>query len=96
MRSDLTEREQTNVRTALLFLRTRCGGWEALAKVLSRERTQLRHVAHGRTVSASLAVRIARLARVGVDDVLTGKYPSPTACPHCGYVPDGEEPRADQ
>jgi hypothetical protein len=33
-----------------------------------------------RPISASLAVCVARLAGVGVDDVLTGKYPP--ACAH--------------
>ena len=28
--------------------------------------------------------RVARLAKVSVDDVLTGKFPPAGTCPHCG------------
>ena len=34
--------------------------------------------------SPTLALRIARLVGVGVDDVLGGKYPPAGVCPHCG------------
>ncbi len=27
----------------------------------------------------------AKFAKVGVDDVLTGKFPAPGTCPHCGH-----------
>jgi len=33
-----------------------------------------------------LAFRVARLAKVVVDDVLTGRFPDPRCCPHCGHV----------
>lgn len=84
--SDLTNEEQTHVRTALRFLFNRCGGWKPLAKVLGYGPTRAKQVAYGRSVSAAMAFRVARLAQVSVDDVLTGKYPSSTACPHCGHV----------
>lgn len=79
--SDLTADEQKNVRTAVRFLSVRCGGWAVLAKALHAHQTTLR-----RAVSASLAVRVARLAGVGVDDVLGGKYPPAGTCPHCGHM----------
>lgn len=88
--SDLTAEEQGHVRTAMRFLRTRAGSWAALAGVLRFKETYLCDVANERanaTASASLAVRIAKLAQVGVDDVLTGRFPDPRACPHCGCVP---------
>ena len=92
--TDLTTQEQENVRGALLFLRTRCGGWKPLTKALRFQGKTLLHVSGGsRPVSASMAVRVARLASVSVDDVLTGKYPAQGTCPHCGYrAPDGERP----
>ena len=31
-----------------------------------------------------IAFRVARLAKVGVDDVLAGRFPPPGTCPHCG------------
>lgn len=82
--SDLTAEEQKNVRAALRFLRARCGGWEAVAKVLHAHKSSV--AKNERAVSASLAVRVARFAGVGVDDVLAGRYPPPGTCPHCGSV----------
>lgn len=91
-RSDLTPAEQTNVRTALKFLRTRCGSWATLAKVLAFSEPMLTDVANRRaTVSASMAFRVARLAKVSVDDVIAGRFPAEGTCPHCGHRPtDGE------
>lgn len=71
------------MRTALRFLRARCGGAKNLAKVLRVDRTTLNAAA-----SPTTAFRVARLAGVGVDDVLTGKYPPVGACPHCGHTLD--------
>jgi hypothetical protein len=86
--SDLTTTEQTNVRTALKFLRSRAGRWEAVAKALHIGESTAANVAAGQTVTASLAMRIAKLAKVGVDDVLTGRFPAPGTCPHCGHRPE--------
>jgi hypothetical protein len=46
-------------------------------------------IARGGAVTASLAFRTARLVKIGIDDLLVGKYPHPNACPHCGHVPEG-------
>ena len=73
--SDLTPSEQSAVRVALRFLKTRAGGWEALARVLHFGPSTLGNVASERTrktPTASMALRIARLAQVTVDDVLAG------------------------
>lgn len=85
--SDLTAEEQTNVRTAIKFLRTRCGGWKALAKALRFRQNTLAHVASGRVVSATVAIRVARFAEVGVDELLAGRFPASGTCPHCGHCP---------
>jgi hypothetical protein len=77
--SDLTAKEQANVRAAIAFLRARCGGVKPLEKALHADKSTL-----NRPASASLAVRVARLASVGVDDVLTGRFPPAGTCPHCG------------
>lgn len=90
--ADLTTQEQTHVRTALRFLRSRCGGWEPLAKALRSTAGYLTNVAGTDTVSASIAIRVARLAGVPVDDVLTGNYPAPGTCPYCGHLPAGAAP----
>jgi hypothetical protein len=84
--SDLTTEEQTNVRTALKFLRLRSGGWKTLAKALRADGKQLGKIGAGRGgVTASLAFRVARLAGVPVDDVLAGRYPGEGTCPYCGH-----------
>jgi hypothetical protein len=84
---DLTPQEQTNVRTALKFLRTKLGTWGLVAKVLRFGESTMGNVAQGRRhASPTLAFRVARFAKVPVDDVLMGKFPSPGTCPHCGQV----------
>lgn len=83
---DLTPEEETNVRTALRFFRTRCGTTEILAAALKFKRATIADVIGGATVTASLAFRVARLAGVGVDAVLAGDFPAPGTCPHCGHV----------
>jgi len=82
---DLTAKEQSNVRSALHFLRRRCGGWKVLAKAITFKATTLSAIACGdKGVSERLAVRIAKFACVGVDDVLCGRFPAPGTCPMCG------------
>lgn len=87
---DLTKEEQDNVRRALLFLRARAGGrWAPVAKALRFKQGSLVHVAGGKdSVSASMAIRIARMAQVGIDALLAGEYPAEGTCPHCGHCPD--------
>lgn len=95
-RSDLTKEEQTHVRTALRFLHRRFGSWKPLAKALALDDSMLSHVVRGdRSVTARLVFRIARLVKVGIDDLITGRYPAPGACPLCGHVA-GEKENDDQ
>lgn len=83
---DLDATQQANVRGAMLFLRTKFCGWESLSKLLHFDPTTLIHVGRGRRpVCASLAFRIARLVKIKVDDLLSGKFPGPGTCPHCGH-----------
>jgi hypothetical protein len=87
--SDLTADEQKNVRAALQFLHARVGRWDTVARALRAHVAGTRLAASGRrTATASLAVRVARFAGVGVDDVLTGRFPDPSVCPHCGQRRD--------
>lgn len=90
--TDLDEKEQNHVRAALNCLRRRVGGWEPLAKALGFTSTTVNHVAYSRrkTVSASMAFRVARLAEISVDDLLAGRFLPPGACPHCGHVPTSD------
>jgi hypothetical protein len=85
--SDFTAKEVAHVRAALRFLRLRCGSWATLARALRFHETTLTKAAGGqKPATATLAVRIAKFARVGVDDVLSGRFPSPGTCPHCGHT----------
>lgn len=95
-RSDLTAEEQANVRVALRFLRARCGGWDPLAKLLHVKEKTISHISTGGVVTASVAVRVARLAKVGIDDLLAGKYPPEGACPYCGHVKGTGDDAEDQ
>jgi len=94
--SDLTSKEQANVRAALRFLRARCGGWVPLGKALGIKDTTASSVAGRGTVTASVAFRVARLAGVGVDGLLAGAFPPAGACPHCGHIKEDDAPIAAQ
>lgn len=85
--SDLTLTEQKNVRTALRYLRRRSGTWAVVAEAIRMAPKSLENVMAGRTVTASLALRVARLLNASFDELLTG-HCLPGACPRCGYVPD--------
>lgn len=73
---------------ALRFLRIRCGTGDVLAKSLRFKACTIANVLAGRTVSAAMAIRVARFAGVSVDDVLTGRFPPAGTCPHCGHHAD--------
>jgi plasmid maintenance system antidote protein VapI len=88
MASDLTKEEQEHVRAALRFLAVRFGTMGMMAKALHFQVDTLRHAMDGKeSVSPTMAFRLARLAAVGVDDLLAGRYPVPGTCPHCGRGP---------
>jgi hypothetical protein len=90
--SDLTPDEQKHVRTAIRLLRVRCGGWVPLTKALRFTRSTLQKDAP----TPAVAFRVARLACVSVDDALTGKYPLPGTCAHCGHRKEDAEQAARQ
>lgn len=85
--SDLDLNEQSNVRATLNFLRGQMGGFVAVAKALRFDyRTVVRSATGRRDVTASMAIRVARLLDASVDDLLAGRY-RPGACPKCGHMP---------
>ena len=85
--SDLDEREQQNVRAALRYLQRRLGRWSVVADSLGfSAKTIDGAVFNRKSVSASMALRTARLLGVMVDDLLVGKFLPPGACPNCGHV----------
>lgn len=82
---DLSAEEHENVRRALHVLRRRFGSWAALAEAMGTKMKTVEH-AGGRhhKPSVAIALRVARLAGVPLEDVLSGAWPKPGACPMCG------------
>jgi len=84
----LSPEQQANVLEALRFLRIRVGTWKLLAKGLEFQGSTMKNVMKGiNPVSVSMAFRVARMAAVPFDDVVTGRYPVKGTCPHCGRGP---------
>ena len=85
--TDLTDEESANVRAALRFLRTRLGTWASVARALGcKEKTLEQAVGDRQAITGGLTIRAARVAGVGVDDLLAGRYPPAGMCPTCGHV----------
>ncbi|PSM31671.1 hypothetical protein [Haliangium sp. UPWRP_2] len=85
--SDLDEKEQTHVRAALRFLQRRLGRWSAVSDAIGFSPKTIDGVVFNKkSVSASMALRVARLLGVMMDDLLVGKFLPPGACPNCGHV----------
>lgn len=85
--SDLDPKEQNHVRVALRYLHGRLKTWASVADAVHINETTLTQVLSGRrSVTASAAIRVARLLGVMIDDLLVGKFLPPGACPNCGHV----------
>ena len=83
--SDLSPEEQANVRAAIRFLAKRFGAYAKLAQAMGAKRATVALAASKRgAVSAGVALRVARAAGVPLEAILSGAWPSATACPHCG------------
>jgi hypothetical protein len=85
----LTVQEEAHVRAALYYLHAQIGSWAVVAKALRSKRANLRRVRAGHRIRGMrrLAVRLARFGGVPVQALLSGGYPPPGTCPHCGRVP---------
>jgi hypothetical protein len=85
---ELTPDEQKRVRAALVFMYRRLGSWEALARAMGMKEHTVVYSARSANhpPTAATAIRVARTARVPIDDVLDGKWPPKGACPLCGHV----------
>jgi hypothetical protein len=81
---DFSPAEQAHVRAALRHAGERCGGRVNLARAMRVEARTLAAVRGGADVSPVVVVRLAKLLRVGVDDVLTGNATPICVCPTCG------------
>lgn len=87
----LTAEEQDNVRAAMRVLRIRHGSWAALAKALGMSFKTLKLAVSKRGYrrpTPGLALHVARLAGVPMEDVISGAFPKPGACPMCGRGED--------
>lgn len=83
---DLSLDEQDHVRNALHFLRAKLGSWKSVGRVLRFEQITLVQSANGyRTVTASMAFRMAKAVNVSIDALIGGRFPEPGTCPRCGY-----------
>lgn len=86
---DLTAAEQANVKAALRVLRTHLGGWHAVSAALACTHKTLEHsISQRGKASGAMAIRVARIAQVSVEDVLSGAFPKRGACPRCGWLGD--------
>lgn len=83
----LDDAERANVGAAMRVLKAKRGNWKALARALRVSIMIMNRLAQGHTKpTAGLALRLAKLAGVPVEDVLSGKYAKAEVCPHCGQV----------
>jgi DNA-binding XRE family transcriptional regulator len=77
--------EQANVLAAATKLRVQCGSWQDLANAIGVNRMTLFRASTGiKAPCAGLALRLARLAKVPVEDVLAGAFAKPGCCSMCG------------
>ena len=77
--------EQANVRAVLPFLRSRFGTMRNLAEEMKAQKTTVSFALNPRrAVAAGIALRVARVAGVALEEILAGRSPAPGACPHCG------------
>lgn len=83
--SELTVDEQANVLAAATKLRFHYGSWQDLADAMGVHRLAMYMACTGRKEPcAGLALRLSRLAKVPIDDVLSGVFAKPGECPMCG------------
>jgi hypothetical protein len=86
---ELDAAEQANVKRSLRVLQARLGGWEAVARKLGCTADTIQKAAGngaGRAYrpSVGLAVRVAQLAGLPVESLITGAWFKEQACPLCG------------
>jgi hypothetical protein len=77
--------QRANVRKALDILRAKHGDWKRVARALGVSHKSLhRHLRLHDKPGAGLALRVAALVGVPVEDVLSGAYAKGWVCPTCG------------
>lgn len=81
----LSADEVANVLAAMRVLHGRHGTWKGVAQAMGLSKRTVTRFASGEAVpTAGMAIKVARLAGVTVDDVLSGEFAKPRVCPTCG------------
>ena len=81
----LTPAQQANVLAFAQKLRARSHSWEAFARRVGVQRLTLFRACTGiQPPCAGLALRLARRAKVPMEDVLGGIFAKPGCCAMCG------------
>ena len=83
---DLTAEEIANARRALRVMLRRFGSWGAAADAMGAKAATLEAAVNERKgkPSVGLALRVARVVGVPLEDILAGTWPKEGACPMCG------------
>jgi hypothetical protein len=86
----LTAEESRHARAALKNAARTFGGYPALATAIGVPVATL-HRANGkhRPFSGTLAIRLAKVAKVSVEAMLSGTLTAAGTCPTCGHVAGG-------
>lgn len=83
----LNDEQRPHVGATMRVLKSKLGSWKALAVALRISVILMNRLAQGRAKpTAGQALRLASLAEVPVEDVLSGKFARGETCPHCGQV----------
>jgi len=81
----LSPEQEARVRAAIEVLRVRIGTLRGVARAMGVNPDLVTRAARkGGKPSPGLAIHVAALAKVPVDDILQGRFPRPGACPMCG------------
>lgn len=84
----LTAEEQRHVRAALQNAIRAHGSFNALALALGMPRETLYGLsARRRSIQGTFAIRLAKVAGVSVESILTGAITEVNTCPTCGHRP---------
>lgn len=83
----LLPEEEARVRLALEVLRAHYGQWKDVARELkSNKRTLTKLLCFERRITATYALRVARLIGEPLGEILSGAFQGRHECPTCGAV----------
>jgi hypothetical protein len=90
-----TQDELVNIRRTVRFLIKRYRSGSRLAAAIGTSSDSIYKVSQRRAfISPSVVFRIAHLARVSVDDIVSGRWPPPSVCHLCGQPSPPPKPRS--